>query len=190
MEDVDSLSDEDKKVTPKKHKSEKQEKKTQKMEDAPKKKRKTEPEEPVADAEPSPSARKSTEVMKKPGARVAKVKPGPKPKGTMRRPAAVSEEKSNRCYRCFYKRDGVHGLKMNNRQVMTVLASSFLSLCVVSLWIVDAIVAVLILLKVKPRDGVPDEQLLTIADTASDVHKLVESSSWSSMSLPVMVVII
>lgn len=40
---------------------------------------------------------------------------------------------------------------------------------------IDAIITVLIL-KVKPRDGVPAEQLQIIADKASDVHnKLVQS---------------
>ena len=118
MEDVDTLSDDDQKETPKKRNTEKPDEQKE-VEPSPKKKVKKGA-DAVSSTKKRPAAAKHS----------AKPKATPKPKGGMKRPASALDEKSIRCYRCFYKRDGTHGLKMNNRQVLTVLSSSCLSLCV------------------------------------------------------------
>ena len=118
MEDVDTLSDDDQKETPKKRNTEKPDEQKE-VEPSPKKKVKKGA-DAVSSTKKRPAAAKHS----------AKPKATPKPKGGMKRPASALDEKSIRCYRCFYKRDGTHGLKMNNRQILTVLSSSCLSLCV------------------------------------------------------------
>lgn len=63
--------------------------------------------------------------MKKPGASSSTVKTGG---SSMKRPAAQQDTKTQepkvKAYRCFYKRDGVHGLKLGKAELIRVWSST------------------------------------------------------------------